>query len=86
MLYFICFCDVKPTACEVSNQLNMFYSPYSNVSKYNYAFSDFPFPESTVEYPHHSTMAEYIDKYVEHFELYNHIQYRTRVLEVIRTG
>ncbi|XP_067948329.1 flavin-containing monooxygenase 5-like [Watersipora subatra] len=57
-----------------------------NVSKYNYAFSDFPFPDDCTEFPHHSTMASYIDKYVEHFGLYNHIEYRTKVLETTRVS
>ena len=52
------------------------------MSKYNYAFSDFPFPDDTVDFPHHKHMAAYIDDYVEHFELYNYIQYRTKVLQV----
>ncbi|KAF6037959.1 hypothetical protein EB796_003737 [Bugula neritina] len=55
-----------------------------NVSKYNYAFSDFPFPAGAVDYPHHSQMAEYIDQYVDNNQLYNHILYRTRVLHVSR--
>ena len=40
-----------------------------NVSKENYCFSDFPFPEETPDYPHHSHMAAYINSYVDYFNL-----------------
>lgn len=54
------------------------------MSKYNYAFSDFPFPDAAIDFPHHSDMAAYIDNYVQHFELYNYIQYRTKLLQATR--
>ena len=32
-----------------------------NVSKHNYCFSDHPFPDETIDYPHHSDMFKYVN-------------------------
>ena len=60
----------------------MFSSLYSNVSKHNYCFSDFPFPDDVPDYPHHTHMAEYINSYVEHFGIKEHICFNTEVVRV----
>ncbi|XP_025079569.1 dimethylaniline monooxygenase [N-oxide-forming] 5-like isoform X2 [Pomacea canaliculata] len=57
-----------------------------NVSKYNYCFSDFPFPEDVADYPHHSDMAKYIVNYAQHFNLVELISFHTIVTSVIRKG
>ena len=44
-----------------------------NVSKQNYVFSDFPFPEEVPDFPHHSQILKYLRSYVEHFSLGKHI-------------
>ena len=51
-----------------------------NVSKHNYCFSDFPFPEDTPDYPHWSDMAKYINAYVDHFDVRRLIRFNTRVV------
>ncbi|KAH9490256.1 Cyclopentanone 1,2-monooxygenase (CPMO) [Bulinus truncatus] len=53
-----------------------------NVSKYNYAFSDFPFPENVPDYPHHSDMAQYIKDYADKFQLMQLIHFNTKVVSV----
>lgn len=60
----------------------MFSSLYSNVSKHNYCFSDFPFPDDVPDYPHHTHMAEYINSYAEHFGIKDHISFSTKVVRV----
>ncbi|KAL4219838.1 hypothetical protein ACF0H5_020249 [Mactra antiquata] len=57
-----------------------------NVSKYNYCFSDFPFPDDTPDYPHNTDMAQYIVNYVKHFNLEDDISYLRKVISVERTA
>lgn len=53
-----------------------------NVSKQNYCFSDFPFPDNTPDYPSHVQMAEYIKSYAEHFDVIKHIKFNTKVEKI----
>ncbi|CAF0947517.1 unnamed protein product, partial [Brachionus calyciflorus] len=53
-----------------------------NVSKYNYCFSDHSFPEDTTDYPHHSEMFKYIKSFADKHELYNEINFNTRVTRI----
>ncbi|XP_064614834.1 LOW QUALITY PROTEIN: flavin-containing monooxygenase 5-like [Liolophura sinensis] len=53
-----------------------------NVSKHNYCFSDFPFPEHAPDYPHHSDMAQYIRDYTSHFKISELIQFQTKVIDL----
>eukprot|EP00732_Lithocolla_globosa_P003313 Lithocolla_globosa_v1_NODE_2601_length_1938_cov_11.432820.p1 type:complete len:515 gc:universal NODE_2601_length_1938_cov_11.432820:338-1882(+) len=50
-----------------------------NVSKHNYCFSDFPFPEDAPDFVHHSVMAKYINDYCAENDLKRHIQFETKV-------
>lgn len=59
---------------------------YRNVSKYNYCFSDFPFPEEAPDYPHNTDMAQYIQDYCKHFDVYRHIRFHRKVFSVERIG
>jgi dimethylaniline monooxygenase (N-oxide forming) len=53
-----------------------------NVSKYNYCFSDFPFPDDSVEFMHHSHIYEYAKKYVAKNELSKYIHFNYEVILV----
>lgn len=53
-----------------------------NVSKHNYCFSDFPFPDDVPDFPHHTHMAEYINSYAEHFGVRKHISFNTKVTRI----
>lgn len=55
---------------------------HRNVSKHNYCFSDFPFPDDIPDYPHHSHMAEYINNYAGHFGIREHISFKTKVVHI----
>ncbi|XP_060083332.1 flavin-containing monooxygenase 5-like, partial [Ylistrum balloti] len=57
-----------------------------NVSKYNYCFSDYPFPEDTPDFPHNTDMAKYIQDYCQKFDVYKHIHFNRKVLMVERLG
>ena len=59
---------------------------FRNVSKHNYCFSDYPFPEDTPDYPHNADMQNYIRSYVEHFELTPHIHFLTQVNNLKKCG
>ncbi len=51
-----------------------------NVSKYNYCYSDHPFPKDSIDYPHHSEMYEYVKSYAKRFELYKQIEFKHEVI------
>jgi dimethylaniline monooxygenase (N-oxide forming) len=53
-----------------------------NVSKYNYCYSDHPFPNDSSDYPHHSEMYKYIKSYSDRFELDEIIHFNTEVLSI----
>ncbi len=53
-----------------------------NVSKYNYCFSDHPFPTDSIDYPHHTQMYNYVKSYAEKHSLYDNIQFNTEVLQI----
>ena len=65
---------------------NNFFITCSNVSKHNYCFSDFPFPDDVPDYPHNKDMAKYIKDYATHFDLQKHIQFFTKVKRLEKTG
>lgn len=45
-------------------------------------FPDFPFPDETPSYMHHSEVVEYLKSYAEHFDLLKYIQFNTKVVDV----
>jgi len=56
-----------------------------NVSKYNYCFSDFPFPDDAPDYPHNADMASYIVDYVNHFKISELIKFNRKIISVKKT-
>ena len=55
-----------------------------NVSKQNYVYSDFPFPDHVPDFPHHSHMISYVRDYAEHFNLLKHISFNCIVVSIRR--
>ncbi|MBB5869455.1 cation diffusion facilitator CzcD-associated flavoprotein CzcO [Allocatelliglobosispora scoriae] len=45
-------------------------------------FPDFPMPDSWPDYPHHSQVLTYLERYSEHFDLKPHIWFGTEVVKV----
>jgi len=45
-------------------------------------FPDFPMPDSWPDYPHHSQLLAYLERYADHFELRPHIWFGTEVVRV----
>lgn len=55
-----------------------------NVSKYNYAFAEFPFPEGTPDFPDHREVLAYINAYATHFGIDKRIEFDTEVVALER--
>src|SRR3954453_5239841 len=55
-----------------------------NTSPDRMAYSDFPMPADSPDYPHHTQIAAYFDDYVDHFGFRDHIIFNTRVEQVTR--
>jgi cation diffusion facilitator CzcD-associated flavoprotein CzcO len=45
-------------------------------------YPDFPMPDSWPDYPHHSQLLSYFERYADHFDLRPHIWFGTEVLRV----
>jgi cation diffusion facilitator CzcD-associated flavoprotein CzcO len=46
-------------------------------------FPDFPMPDTWTDYPHHSQVLSYLERYAEHFGLGEHIWYGTEVVSAV---
>ena len=53
-------------------------------SKYYSEYEDFPFPEGTPDYPHHSHLKKYFQDYAKHFGVDEKIRFHTEVLSISR--
>jgi hypothetical protein len=49
-------------------------------------FPDFPMPDDWPDYPHHSLLLSYLERYAEHFGLGEHIWFGTEVVAVVPVG
>jgi hypothetical protein len=49
-------------------------------------FPDFPMPDSWPDYPHHSQLLSYLERYASHFGLGEHIWFGTEVVSVAPVG
>ena len=45
-------------------------------------YPDFPMPDSWPDYPHHSQLLSYLERYADHFDLRPHIWFGTEVIRV----
>lgn len=57
-----------------------------NSSRYRSAWSDFPFPTTTDDFPTWQQMYQYLNDYCDHFDLRQHIHLSTRVTGLFREG
>jgi cation diffusion facilitator CzcD-associated flavoprotein CzcO len=63
-----------------SNQMSSAYrSLHINTSRERMEFSDFPMPKSYPDFPHHTQIAEYFARYVDHFGFRDSIVFETGV-------
>jgi cation diffusion facilitator CzcD-associated flavoprotein CzcO len=54
-------------------------SLHIDTSKSRFAFEDFPVPAGWPDYPHHSEIFQYLNDYVDHFQLRETISFGTKV-------
>jgi hypothetical protein len=57
-------------------------SLYINTSRKVMEYKAYPMPADYPDYPHHTQIADYFDDYVDHFDLRDHIRFRTEVTGV----
>ncbi|KAK5940865.1 hypothetical protein PMZ80_007282 [Knufia obscura] len=55
-----------------------------NTSKFRAAISDFPFPESTDNFPTATQMHDYLCSYADHFDVKRHVKLNTKVKQILR--
>jgi hypothetical protein len=55
-------------------------------SKPSTQFPDFPMPDWWPDYPHHSQLLSYLERYADHFDLRRHIWFGTEVIRVRPAG
>ncbi len=72
---------------ENSNEMSACYRGLNiNTSKTRMAYSDFPMPEDYPDFPHHTQIAAYFDRYVDHFDVRRRITFRTAVTHASPAG
>lgn len=49
-------------------------------------YPDFPMPDDWPDYPHHSALLSYLERYADHFDLRRHIWFGTEVVRVAPAG
>jgi cation diffusion facilitator CzcD-associated flavoprotein CzcO len=49
-------------------------------------FPDFPMPDGWPDYPHHSQVLSYLERYAKHFGLGEHIWFGTEVVSAVPVG
>jgi dimethylaniline monooxygenase (N-oxide forming) len=59
---------------NINNKPSVFENTYCVSSKLYMTISDFPLPEKTPEFPHHSIILNYYKDYAKHFDLYPYIR------------
>jgi dimethylaniline monooxygenase (N-oxide forming) len=87
----------EPTVFERSDQVGgvwvfnnsqgrAFSTVHFQHSKYVSVFSDYPMSLESSEFPHHAEVLEYLNEYVDHFEIRKHIKFNTTVEKVVKTN
>ena len=70
---------------ENSNGMSAAYRElFINTSRPRMEYTDYPMPESYPDFPHHTQIAAYFDKYVDHFGFREQIHFQTPVAHASR--
>jgi len=70
---------------NIINKPSVYENTYAVSSKLYMTISDFPLPEDTPEFPHHSIILKYYENYAKHFQLYSYIKQNCTVTSVKKT-
>lgn len=69
---------------NIDNHPSVLPETYCVSSKLYMTISDFPMEEDTPEFPHHSDILKYYQRYAQQFNLFKHIKYNTYVLKALK--
>lgn len=69
---------------NINNTPSVFKNTYAVSSKLYMTISDFPIPEKTPEFPHHSLILEYYKNYAKHFNLYPYIKQNCKIISIYK--
>ena len=70
---------------EEERHSSVYRSTVINTSKEMMCFSDFPIPKEYPPYMRHDKIIQYFHLYAEAFDLYKHIRFRTKVVDLRKT-
>lgn len=70
---------------NINNKPSVYENTYAVSSKLYMTISDFPLPEETPEFPHHSIILKYYENYAKHFQLYSYIKQNCTVRSIKKT-
>ena len=56
----------------------------TNISKFNAAFSDFPWPEDSPIFPTAEELHIYVERYAKHFNIFPHISFNCEVVDIAK--
>jgi len=67
---------------DINNHPSVFENTHTVSSRLYMTISDYPIPENTPEFPHHSLILNYYKNYAKHFNLYPYIKQNCTVLYI----
>jgi hypothetical protein len=80
---------LNPTVYEATDSIGgvwrhcSYSSTRLQTPRMDYEFSDYPWKDrNDTTFPTHTEILEYLDGYAKHFDLYRHIKFNTRVVEI----
>jgi dimethylaniline monooxygenase (N-oxide forming) len=82
---------LNPVVFELKNEIGglwsniqcgMWDSLITNVSKYSTCMSDFYYPQEENEFPNKESLFNFLKSYCQHFDLYKHIRFNSKVINV----
>ncbi len=88
-------CGLEPTVFEKGDGVGGLWKPKSgsvwdrmktNISHHTCLFSDFPWNQSTSDFPTQSEVNAYLESYAEHFKLKPHLQMNTSIRSVEKSN
>jgi dimethylaniline monooxygenase (N-oxide forming) len=84
--YEVTVFETAGTVGGVWEQSRFYIGMTTQTTKNEYAFSDFPMPESYPEWPSGSQMSKYLENYARHFGILSHIRFHTQVWDMKQEG
>ena len=67
---------------EATDRTTVYYNLFCNTTKQMMSFSDLPFADEIPDMPYHTQVDRYLNDYVDHFSLREHIRFEDPVVDV----